>query len=123
MILSLAFIIHNAKCNLEQPGLILIRIYNPLKQSSDQDPNGIFIKKWVPELKDIEPENFSKPSLIAKKTGYPSLIVDEKESRQKAAEKIHKLKQNGTFQKEARKIFLKHGSRKRNFQKKKKLRN
>ncbi len=113
--------IHYPQCQMQSgtTGINTIRIYNPFKQSVDHDPDGIFIKKWIPELRDIEPENFSKPSLIAKKTGYPSLIVDEKESRQKAAEKIYRLKQNGTFQKEARKIFLKHGSRKRNFQKRK----
>ena len=32
-------------------GINSIRIYNPIKQSHDQDVNGKFIKKWVPELK------------------------------------------------------------------------
>ena len=32
-------------------GINTVRIYNPIKQGLDHDPNGIFIKKWVPELK------------------------------------------------------------------------
>ena len=31
-------------------GINAIRIYNPIKQSRDQDPDAVFIKKWIPEL-------------------------------------------------------------------------
>ena len=34
-------------------GINSIRIYNPIKHSIDQDPTGDFIKKWVPELKNV----------------------------------------------------------------------
>ncbi len=34
-------------------GINLVRIYNPVKQSYDQDPEGVFIRKWVPELTSI----------------------------------------------------------------------
>jgi deoxyribodipyrimidine photolyase len=29
------------------------RIYSPIKNSEDHDPEGVFIKKWLPELADI----------------------------------------------------------------------
>ena len=34
-------------------GVNSIRVYNPLKQSKEKDPDSIFIKKWVPELAKI----------------------------------------------------------------------
>ena len=60
-----------------------------------------------------------KPAAIEKKKGYPYLIVDEKESRSKAADKMYSLKNNETFKKESKKIFHKHGSRKKNSRNKK----
>ena len=42
-------------------GINTIRIYNPIKQSIDQDPNGEFIKKWVPELASVPNELIHEP--------------------------------------------------------------
>ena len=33
----------------------------PIKQSIDQDPNGEFIKKWVPELASVPNELIHEP--------------------------------------------------------------
>lgn len=34
-------------------GINTIRIYNPVKQAMDYDPEGIFVKKWVPALREV----------------------------------------------------------------------
>lgn len=34
-------------------GLHTLRIYNPLKQAKEQDPEAVFIRNWVPELKNL----------------------------------------------------------------------
>jgi deoxyribodipyrimidine photo-lyase len=36
-------------------GINTIRIYNPIKQGFDQDPEGEFIKTWIPELRRMHP--------------------------------------------------------------------
>jgi deoxyribodipyrimidine photo-lyase len=37
------------------------RIFNPIKQARDFDPQGEYIKKWVPELKDVPAEKLATP--------------------------------------------------------------
>ena len=44
-------------------GINSIRIYNPIKQGKDHDPDGIFIRKWVPELSCIQSDNIHTPWL------------------------------------------------------------
>ena len=34
-------------------GINSIRVYNPIKQSIEHEPYGIFIKKWIPELSNV----------------------------------------------------------------------
>ena len=34
-------------------GTNTIRIYNPVKQAQEHDPDGAFIYKWVPELQMV----------------------------------------------------------------------
>ena len=40
-------------------GFNAIRVYNPYKQFRDHDPEGFFVKKWVPELEDLSPTEIS----------------------------------------------------------------
>ena len=42
-------------------GVNTVRIYNPIKQSKDHDPSGVFIKKWVPELHKVPVEFIHQP--------------------------------------------------------------
>lgn len=34
-------------------GTNTVLMYNPVKQSTDQDPEGAFIRRWVPELREV----------------------------------------------------------------------
>ena len=42
-------------------GINAMRVYNPIKQSIEHDPSGIFIRKWVPELIDVPNEFIHEP--------------------------------------------------------------
>lgn len=42
-------------------GINTVRMYNPIKQSQEHDPNGVFIKEWIPELKDFPVEFIHEP--------------------------------------------------------------
>lgn len=61
------------------------RIQNPWSQSGRHDPDGEFIKRWVPELADTDPKKFEKPpgddEPIA--DDYPLPMVDHKTERER----------------------------------------
>lgn len=77
-------------------GTNTIGIYNPIKNSEDHDPDGVFIKKWLPELEKIPPHLIHQPwkletieqqfyeCIMGK--DYPFPIVDIEETRKKASD-------------------------------------
>ena len=54
-----------------------VRIFNPLLQSERFDPEAVFIKKYLPTLKDVEPKKIH--TLDLEGIYYPP-IVDQKDS-------------------------------------------
>jgi len=66
------------------------RIFNPLTQSEKFDPNGDFIRKYLPELENVPTKHIHAPQAYLAATGqsdvYPDAIVDLKEARNQALE-------------------------------------
>ena len=63
------------------------RYFNPYTQSKDHDPKCEYIKKWIPELADVVPEDIHNWDTAWEKhtdCGYPKPIVDYKEQREKS---------------------------------------
>ncbi|OAA62163.1 DNA photolyase, FAD-binding/Cryptochrome [Cordyceps fumosorosea ARSEF 2679] len=65
------------------------RIFNPLRQSERFDPDGEYIRRWVPELKELDNKQIHDPynrgaGDKAKKAGYPKPIVEHSECRARA---------------------------------------
>ena len=57
------------------------RIHNPWSQTATYDPQGNYIKRWVPELKDVTPARFSTPSTAKLAPDYPLPLVDHARER------------------------------------------
>ena len=94
-------------------GINSIRIYNPIKQGTDHDPNGSFIRHWIPELKHLEGDMIHTPWKVPSQlNGYPLPIVEEKTARKEAADKLYAVRKQSTHRQTAQKIVSKHGSRK-----------
>ena len=69
------------------------RIFNPWKQAMDYDPDCTYIKKWVPELKDVPNKDIFKWGEVYKNykdTEYPGPIVSYTEERKKTLERYKK---------------------------------
>ena len=63
------------------------RIFNPLSQSAKFDPDGRFIRRWVPELAGLNKKDVHNPAAMGGLFGiadYPRPIVDLARSRERA---------------------------------------
>jgi deoxyribodipyrimidine photo-lyase len=54
------------------------RVYNPARQRQKLDPEGVYVKRYVPELADVPPRQLDEPGLLA--PGYPAPLVDHAEA-------------------------------------------
>jgi deoxyribodipyrimidine photo-lyase len=59
------------------------RIQNPWSQTKRFDPEGDYIKTWIPELRDVAPSQFLEPPAAGRPIapGYPLPIVDHSAAR------------------------------------------
>lgn len=69
------------------------RIFNPVSQSLKFDPNGDYIRKWVPELAHLDAKSIHEPYVRNPdlQLDYPKPIVDLKASRVRAIEAFKQI--------------------------------
>jgi len=115
--------IHYAQSQMQAgtTGINTFRIYNPVKQSQDQDPAGRFIRQWLPQLARVPDRWIHTPWEMDRQTqrksrcvigdDYPPPVVDHVAAAKAARQRMGALRR-GAARAEGQKILQRHGSRK-----------
>ena len=104
-------------------GINTLRIYNPVKQSYDQDPEGKFIRKWVPELADVNLQWLHEPWKMSSELNhhaanplgkhYPFPLVINETAMKQARARMTEARNVDGFADIARQVYARLGSRNR----------
>lgn len=92
-------------------GVNTIRMYNPIKQGLDQDQDGVFIRRWVPELAGLAGAAMHTPWEAGGAAGYPPPIGDHAALARAARERLWSLRRGPAYRAAANDIQKRHGSR------------
>lgn len=95
-----------------------IRIYNPIKQSKEKDPDWKFIKKWLPDLSKIDNKYIHEPWLYPEKIKWYEKEIEIDRLNKKARDIIWWIKKENKNKKVLKRIYKKHWSRKSSIKKK-----
>ena len=69
------------------------RVFNPVTQSAKFDPDGTYIRRWVPELADVRGRAVHEPwTLSDPPADYPARIVDHAEERREALARYEEVR-------------------------------
>ena len=94
-------------------GMNALRIYDPVKQQLDHDPTGEFVRRWVPELRDVPDSLLATPSLVAtnERYDYPDPIVDHAAAVSQAKRRIGAVRAQIRGDGSTRALVERHASR------------
>ena len=104
-------------------GINTMRVYNPVKQSYDHDPEGWLIRKYCPELAHLPLEWLHEPHLMPPLLAaefnfeigrdYPHPLVDNQLAMRAAKDQMSAIRKKAGFDQEAASVFNRLGSRNR----------
>lgn len=103
-------------------GINIPRIYNPLKQARDHDPKGVFVRRWLPQLRRVPDawifEPWRMPQDLRQRYGLndtdlPTPLVDLENATREAKARLFALRARPEIKAAKSAIVKRHGSRKR----------
>jgi deoxyribodipyrimidine photolyase len=99
-------------------GIHTVRLYNPATQSQKLDPEGVFIKKWVPELASLPNEAVHAPYLLPPLEAqmldfnidrdYIAPIIDISQNNRMTAKRLWDFRERDDVIEEAQRIVRRH---------------
>ncbi|MDE2202476.1 MAG: deoxyribodipyrimidine photo-lyase [Burkholderiaceae bacterium] len=102
-------------------GINTTRVYNPIKQAQDQDPQGTFVRHWLPALRRVPDtwllQPWRMPPEVQARCGVrvgvdiPEPVVDLEAATRQAKARIHALRGRADVRNANAAIVQKHGSR------------
>ena len=103
-------------------GINTTRVYNPIKQAQDHDPKGIFVRRWLPDMRRVPNtwlfEPWKMPIELQHSVGIKlglelaTPIVDLATATRESKHKLHTLRKTTEVRQGKEALVEKHASRK-----------
>lgn len=91
-------------------GINTLRIYSPMKQLRDHDPDCVFVRRWVPELADRDPAEIHAAEQLPLGS-YPRPLVDLGTATSEFRRRVYAVKRSSDGKQESARVLSQHGSR------------
>ena len=100
-------------------GINTTRVYNPIKQAQDHDPNGNFVRHWLPRMRAVPQPWLFQPWLIPQDSPIPRVneidivepVVDLAMAMRESKQRLHQLRQTPSVRAGKKEVVEKHASR------------
>ena len=100
-------------------GINTTRVYNPIKQAMEHDPEGLFVRRWLPGLRALpdhflfEPWHAPSDLRLAASEEIRLPIVDLAQATRQAKAKLHQRRAQAEVVAETQSVIRRHASSKR----------
>lgn len=101
-----------------ETGVNMVRIYNPVKNAQEHDPDGNFVRKWVPELHQLPTKSILEPWTMTEieqqayncilGKDYPKPIVNLSKTYKHAATILWQMKRKPKVRQDSKRILARH---------------